>query len=167
MHKTLLLLGTNVGNKEENLLDARRMIGKDIGRIEMLSSIYETAAWGKEDQAAYLNQVLVVSTTKTAIELMRQILKIESDMGRVRLEKWAPRVIDIDILFFDNLVLHEIGLHIPHPHLHERKFTLAPLAELIPHYIHPEIGKSVGQLLREVNDHLEVRRVSSERENEN
>ena len=98
---------------------------------------------------------------------MRQILKIESDMGRVRLEKWAPRVIDIDILFFDNLVLHETGLHIPHPHLHERKFTLAPLAELIPHYIHPEIGKSVGQLLREVNDHLEVRRVSSERENEN
>ena len=167
MHKTLLLLGTNVGNKEENLLDARRMIGKDIGRIEMLSSMYETAAWGQEDQAAYLNQVLVVSTTKTAIELMRQILKIESDMGRVRLEKWAPRVIDIDILFFDNLVLHETGLHIPHPHLHERKFTLAPLAELIPHYIHPEIGKSVGQLLREVNDHLEVRRVSSERENEN
>ena len=106
MHKTLLLLGTNVGNKEENLLDARRMIGKDIGRIEMLSSIYETAAWGKEDQAAYLNQVLVVSTTKTALELMQQILKIESDMGRVRLEKWAPRVIDIDILFFDNLVLH-------------------------------------------------------------
>ncbi|MBK7850374.1 MAG: 2-amino-4-hydroxy-6-hydroxymethyldihydropteridine diphosphokinase [Bacteroidetes bacterium] len=156
MHKTLLLLGTNLGDRNLNLDTAMRMISREIGLLEQKSSVYETQAWGKEDQGPYLNQVLLVSTSLSAEVLMRKILEVESDMGRVRAGKWEPRIIDIDILFFDNDVIHVPGLDVPHPHLHERKFTLVPLAELIPHYIHPEIGKSVGQLLREVDDPLDV-----------
>lgn len=156
MHRTLLLLGTNLGDRNFNLETALLKISQGIGQVEQKSSVYETQAWGKEDQGPYLNQVLLVSTSLPAEELMQKILELESDMGRVRSGKWEPRIIDIDILFFDNEVIHVPGLDVPHPHLHERKFTLVPLAELIPHYIHPEIGKSVGQLLREVDDPLDV-----------
>lgn len=157
MHRILLSLGSNVGNREKNLADALHLTNEVIGNVEMCSSVYETEAWGKENQDVFLNQVVLATTNLSAREVMQAILSIESEMGRLRTEKWAPRIIDIDILFYDNDIIHEPGLDIPHPHLHERKFTLVPLAEVIPHYIHPESGKSVGQLLREVNDPLDVR----------
>ncbi|HNP48721.1 MAG TPA: 2-amino-4-hydroxy-6-hydroxymethyldihydropteridine diphosphokinase [Bacteroidia bacterium] len=157
MHRTLLLLGTNVGNRKEHLLDACEAIQQHIGSAELKSSVYETDAWGKEDQPAFLNQVILVTTTLTPEQVLDEILKIEKQMGRVRGEKWASRIIDIDILFFDNEVIEKNKLKIPHPFLHERKFTLVPLAELVPQFMHPVLGKSMGQLLREVNDPLEVR----------
>lgn len=159
MNKAILLLGTNVGERKKNLSDARHLLSSEIGPVDACSSLYETQAWGNTEQEAFLNQVLVVRTEHSAREVMERILAIERKLGRERTAKWAPRVIDIDILFYENEILDEPGLQIPHPFLHQRRFTLVPLAELIPHYIHPVLQKSIGQLLRETEDILEVVKV--------
>jgi 2-amino-4-hydroxy-6-hydroxymethyldihydropteridine diphosphokinase len=136
------------------------LIQERCGAIIDRSSLYETAAWGKTDQASFLNQALVVETSLNARDLLNEILYIENLMGRDRLEKYGPRIIDIDIIFFNHQVINESGLVVPHPEMAHRRFVLAPLNEVIPAYIHPIFYKTVAQLLAACNDALPVKKIS-------
>ena len=156
MPDTFLLLGSNLGNREHFLNEASVQLSNHVGRITRKSAIYETAAWGLEDQAAFLNQVLQISTILSPENILTQIHKIEKELGRERIIKWGARVIDIDILYYDDLVVKSPGLVIPHPHLQERRFTLMPLAEIAPTYVHPVFRKTNQALLEECPDNLPV-----------
>lgn len=131
-------------------------IGTRLGTIRQTSSVYETSAWGKEDQPAFLNQVVEISTTYTPHKLLKEIAKIEEELGRVRYEKWGERVIDIDILYFNSSVVITSNLEIPHSGIPDRKFTLAPMAEIAPDFKHPVLGKTQKELLEACMDPLEV-----------
>ena len=126
------------------------------GHVQAESALYETEAWGMEDQDLFLNQALKINTTLTAQELLQAILGIEKQMGRIRDIKYGPRLIDIDILFFDLQVIKEPGLTVPHPELQNRRFALECLAELAPHLVHPLFHKSIERLLLECTDPLRV-----------
>ena len=155
-NKSHILLGSNYGNRESELKMAQKMIVEDVGTILNESSIYETAAWGLLNQQAFLNQVLLVETPLNPQDLLDKVLAIETKMGRVRKQKWGERLIDIDILYYNNAIVEEPNLSIPHPFIHERKFTLIPLCEMSPNYIHPKLSKSNQDLLSECTDDLEV-----------
>ena len=155
-----LLLGSNLGNREKNLSDARDSL-QIIGSLLTVSSIYQTEAWGNREQPDFLNQVVQIDFKKSPQELLGNILTIETKMGRVRMEKWGPRIVDIDILFFDNLIINDPDLIIPHPQLHLRRFTLLPLAEIAPALNHPVFNKSCTQLLKECPDDSVINRYTT------
>lgn len=159
-NKVFLLLGTNLGNRSQNLLVARQHLEITVGKIIQESSIYETAAWGNTAQQSFLNQVVSIETMMAPIELLDGVLSIEAQMGRVREIKWGPRVIDIDILFFGDIIVASETLTIPHPALHERRFTLVPMAEIAGDFIHPVLQKNTLELLRVCSDPLRVTKVS-------
>ena len=160
IHTTFLLLGSNLGEREYVLEKAATTIETKIGKVKTYSSIYETMAWGNEDQPAFLNQVIVVETSLNPEDLLVQINSIEKDLGRVRHEKWGERLIDIDILYFDDVIIDTEKLTIPHPEIVNRKFTLIPLAEIAADFVHPLINKKQKELLQNCKDELEVKRKS-------
>ncbi len=151
-----LITGGNIGDRLENLQKAAELVAERIGGIEKSSEIYETEAWGITDQPAFYNQVHVVKTNFSAREVLDSILKIEEEMGRKRTIKNAARIIDIDILFFNEETVNEQNLKIPHPHIADRRFVLLPLNEVAPHMIHPVSGKTISELLALTNDQLKV-----------
>ena len=155
-----LLIGGNLGDRKENLLTAITLIKEQCGSLTRSSSVYETEAWGKTDQPSFLNQALEISTTLNARQLIRRILKIEKDMGRVRKEKLGPRIIDIDILLFGNEIHDLRFLKIPHPEMQNRRFVLVPLAEIDPTLQHPVLKKTIAELLEECPDNLEVKKIA-------
>ena len=155
MHVAVLLLGTNAGNRVEKLAEAKSRM-QELGSMRSTSAIYETAPWGNTDQPAFLNQVVVMETALSAPALMKSLLSIETAMGRIRLRKWEQRIIDIDLLFFNDAVIKEEGLTVPHPLLQKRRFTLAPLHEVMPAYIHPVLKKSIRELYIDCKDDSEV-----------
>src|SRR5690554_4847302 len=159
MFQVYLLLGANLGERFDQMRSAFQKVEKQVGRIVQYSSLYETAVWGMEDQPNYLNQVLLVETTLEPLEVLKQINNIEEQLGRVRNLKWESRLIDIDILFYENFLIDIPELTIPHPYLHLRKFTLTPLYEIAPDFIHPGLKKSTKELLNELKDGLDVRRL--------
>jgi 2-amino-4-hydroxy-6-hydroxymethyldihydropteridine diphosphokinase len=154
--KTYLLLGSNIGKSEKNLEKAKEYIEKSIGKIIRSSSVYTSKAWGKKDQPDFLNQVLIVNNHLTPSETIQTILSIEEKMGRVRKQKNEPRIIDIDILFYDKEIINTANLTVPHPLIQERNFVLRPLNELSPQFIHPILKKSVHTLLNSCKDPLAV-----------
>lgn len=156
MNTAFLLIGGNLGDREKNLATARELIGRECGTIIAASSVYETAAWGKRDQPAFLNQALGIQTLLNAKQLMRRILKQENAMGRSRTEKFGPRSIDIDILLFNNEEHNYEFLKIPHPELQNRRFALLPLAEIAAELEHPVFHKTIAELLNECPDKLDV-----------
>jgi len=157
LHKAYILLGSNRGDRKKMLANARQMIEKQAGRIIDASSIYETTPWGFSDQINFLNQVCLIETELDPYSLLNRLLGIEQIIGRTRAHQgYSARTIDLDILYFDNEVLQSDYLRIPHPRLHERKFTLIPLAELAPEHIHPVLYKSTTQLLSDCSDSSEV-----------
>ncbi len=158
-HNTFLLLGSNLGNRSKVLANAQEEISLIIGNLIKSSSVYETLAWGVENQPAFLNQVLLVETKLTPQNLLKEINKIENDLGRVRYKKWGERLIDIDILYFDNEVVNDDNLIIPHPEIINRRFTLVPLIEIAANYKHPSLGKTQQELLAVCKDELEVKKV--------
>jgi len=160
-HTSYLLLGSNLGKREEIVEKATLSINQIIGTVSEYSSIYETLAWGIEDQPAFLNQVIKVETILNPHQLLTTINKIEKELGRIRHKKWAERLIDIDILYYDDIVMDTPHLTIPHAEIVNRKFTLAPLAEVAPKLIHPVLGKTQLELLRDCNDGLEVKKIIS------
>jgi 2-amino-4-hydroxy-6-hydroxymethyldihydropteridine diphosphokinase len=147
-----LLLGTNLGDRMSNLARARMLIESAIGQISRTSSVFETAAWGKTDQPSFYNQVITIDTHDDPQQLLAKILSLELTMGRVREEKWGPRLIDIDILFFNDLIVNEVNLGIPHIGIPERRFVLEPLNEIAPDFFHPGLRKTVRELLQSCND---------------
>ena len=159
MIDVFLLLGSNLGNREKYLQKAINLVETEIGVVTQISSVYETEAWGKTDEPNYLNQVVRVNTQLSARRVLEKVLEIETRMGRVREEKWGSRIIDIDILFYDRDIINEPGLIVPHPELHNRKFTLEPLNELVPDLQHPVLKKSIFQLKSELKDNLIVKKL--------
>lgn len=155
-----LLLGTNLGNRTANLTEAIRAIHEQVGKIITASSVFETSAWGKTDQPSFLNQALEIRTQLDAEMLLTRLLSIEEQMGRLRREHWGQRVIDIDILFFGNDVYTSPRLLIPHPQLANRKFTLIPLNEIAPEFVHPLLKKTITELLEICPDTLDVMKVA-------
>jgi 2-amino-4-hydroxy-6-hydroxymethyldihydropteridine diphosphokinase len=149
-----------MGDRDQNLAVAREWIEADCGKIINASSLYETAAWGNTEQPAFLNQALEIQTSLNARQLIRHILKVEKKMGRIRKEKYGPRIIDIDILLFNDEILKTSFLQIPHPEMQNRRFVLMPLAEIAPAMIHPLLKKTILQLLGECPDKLEVKKIS-------
>ena len=152
----ILITGGNLGDKRKNLKKAAQLIGERIGEVEKSSGIYETEAWGLTDQPVFYNQVHVVKTVLSPDEVLHRILKIEEEMGRKRTVKNAARIIDIDILFYDEQIVNEEKLVIPHPQISNRRFVLLPLQELVPQMIHPVYKMSVEQLLFQTEDQLKV-----------
>lgn len=142
-----------------NLHRAEVLIDEVCGRVVARSGIYETAAWGPVPQPAYLNQVLKVYTAMGPVALLKAILGVEATMGRVRETRYGPRIIDVDILFFNNLVLDTEALTVPHPRLHARRFVLQPLCDVAPLLVHPVLGLTVQQLLADCPDTLDVKKI--------
>jgi len=156
MDNCFLLLGTNMGDKFSNLSQVRLLILHQIGKIVQASSIYRTAAWGKTEQGDFFNQVIQIEMCLAPSRLLEKCLEIEKKMGRVRYEKWGERLIDIDILYYNDLVITEEHLKIPHLEIHNRRFTLMPLTEIAPDYIHPRLQQTNRELLQTCADPLQV-----------
>ncbi|HMQ48929.1 MAG TPA: 2-amino-4-hydroxy-6-hydroxymethyldihydropteridine diphosphokinase [Saprospiraceae bacterium] len=159
MNTLYLHTGSNLGDKMANLSAAYGLIGQTIGAIIRSSSLYVTAPWGITDQPDFFNQALEVETSMSPHEVLSQIHDIESLLGRKRVIKWGSRVIDIDILFYNDWIITESELTIPHPFLHERNFVLIPLLEIAPNLVHPLLGLSIQQLAAQANDPLNVKAI--------
>jgi 2-amino-4-hydroxy-6-hydroxymethyldihydropteridine diphosphokinase len=141
-----LALGSNLGNRSDNLQAAIAALPPAV-RVLALSPVYETPPWGLTDQPAFLNMALKGETTLAPVELLKYLKLLETKLGRQPAVRWGPRRIDMDILFYADLVLDSPELVLPHPRLHERAFVLAPLADLAPDLVHPVLGKPVRDLL--------------------
>ncbi len=161
MSKVYLLLGSNLGDSQQQLSEAKKYIEQQIGRVVLQSSLYLTEAWGNIQQPDYFNQVIVVETALRVEETLHIILSVEKNMGRIRTQKNAPRIIDIDILFFDHQIVNKRDLIIPHPQLQNRRFALQPLHEIASDFVHPVFQKTIQQLLNECPDSLNVKKFSS------
>ncbi|MEP6513443.1 MAG: 2-amino-4-hydroxy-6-hydroxymethyldihydropteridine diphosphokinase [Parafilimonas sp.] len=161
MNNAFLLTGGNLGNREYNLQKGKILIEKYGGKIMLQSSVYQTAPWGYAEQPDFYNQALQLQTLLTAEILMKILLQIEEKMGRERLIKLGPRIIDIDILLMNDDIINSAVLKIPHPQLSERRFALMPLAEIAAEKIHPVLNKSISQLLAECTDTLPVHKILS------
>jgi 2-amino-4-hydroxy-6-hydroxymethyldihydropteridine diphosphokinase len=159
MNKAYLMTGGNIGDRAAWLAKARAKIGESCGEIVSASGLYETAAWGNPNQAAFLNQALELKTPMAGKRLLETILSIEQKMGRIRDERFGPRIIDIDILLYNNEIIGDRSLQVPHPRMHLRRFVLTPLAEIAGSVIHPVLGKSIDELLMECPDDLPVRKL--------
>ena len=159
MIDVFLLLGSNLGDRKAYLEQAVVYIKTDIAPIVNRSSVYETQSWGKTDEPDYLNQVIRLKSDMPAHDLLERILHIEQMMGRKREVKWGSRIIDIDILFYGQAIINDEELTIPHPELHKRLFTLAPLNEIAPDFIHPGLHRSIFQLKNELNSDLHVKKL--------
>lgn len=157
MTEAYLLLGSNQGDRAANIVKAVLKINRSVGEVVRQSALYQTAAWGNEEQPDFYNQAILVHTGLSPMDLLLILKHIEKETGRLPAEKWGPRVIDIDILFYGNETMEEPDLVIPHPFMEKRRFTLMPLSEIAPEWIHPVSHKSVEQLLEECPDPLEVR----------
>lgn len=155
-----LLLGGNLGDREANLVQAIALLSAQVGEVILVSALYETAAWGKTDQPAFLNQAIALQTNLTALEVLTRALAIEQELGRVRKDKWGERLIDIDlILFGDEIIDIPDKLQVPHPHMQNRRFVMEPLAEIAPEVIHPVLGQSMLSISQSLNDPLPVKRL--------
>ena len=156
MNEVYLQLGSNIGDRLDNLDQSIKIITERIGNVLEKSSVYESTPWGVENQRNFLNQVIFVESNFDAYTILDLVLQIEKDMGRIRIEKWGERIIDIDILFIDDLIIESENLCIPHEFIAKRKFVLQPMCEIAPGFIHPKLNKTISQLLEECIDDEKV-----------
>ena len=157
MALVFLGLGTNLGSRAENLSAARERLAAKM-RVLRASSVYETEPWGFREQPAFLNQVLQVETDLSPARLLRYLKRLEKQLGRTKSFRYGPRLIDIDILFYAQLVINTRRLQIPHPRLPERAFVLVPLAEISPEFVHPVLRRTVSELLLDCPDKESVKK---------
>lgn len=149
--KYILLLGSNLGDRKKYLADALTQLQQKVGKIKQQTSTHTTPAWGLTNQPDFLNLVLEISTPLEPLEVLSLIQEIELQLGRQRTEKWGARTLDIDILYCGDLVMDTEQLTIPHPYLHQRKFTLDLLVELDASFIHPVLKQSNSQLQKQID----------------
>ena len=152
MNIVFLQLGSNLGDRELLLKDAITEIEDRVGNILECSKVYESTPWRVEGQENYLNQILKVKTILLADDVLLTVLDIEKQLGRVRIEKWGERLIDIDIIFYNDSIIETPELCVPHKHLHERMFVLKPLHDIVPEMIHPKYNKTIAELLKVCKD---------------
>ncbi|WP_339706864.1 2-amino-4-hydroxy-6-hydroxymethyldihydropteridine diphosphokinase [Algoriphagus aquimarinus] len=153
--KAVLIVGGNKGDRNA-LLKAAVEAVSELGEMTLRSKVYETEAWGGVAKGPFLNQVVEIKTAYSPSEFLAFIQQIETNLGRKRDEHWGDRTMDIDIIYFEDRVIDTPELQIPHPFIRERKFVLVPLAEVLPEFIHPVLGKSSQQILEECEDKSEV-----------
>jgi 2-amino-4-hydroxy-6-hydroxymethyldihydropteridine diphosphokinase len=146
--KAYIGIGSNIGDRRANCLAAIDLLRQNGQTILKRSSSYETEPWGMEDQPRFINMAIEIETDLPPLGLLSLLKKIEKDMGRLYTGRWGPRVIDLDILLYEDLIITDTELQIPHPGVHERAFVLKPLAEIAPKKIHPVLLKRIDELLR-------------------
>ena len=156
MSLVYLQLGSNLGDRLSILNTAVSKISTQVGDLLLLSEIYQSSPWGVEGQGDFLNQVILIESSYSAKLILEIILNIEKELGRVRIEKWGERVIDIDILFYNDEIIEASDLCVPHKYISKRKFVLLPLNEIAPNFIHPKYDKTITQLLAECLDEESV-----------
>ena len=152
MNIVFLQLGSNLGDRELLLKDAITAIENRVGDVLEFSKVYESSPWRVEGQENYLNQLLKVRTTLSAQVVLSIVLDIEKQLGRIRIEKWGERLIDIDIIFYNDSIIETPELCVPHKHLHERLFVLTPLHSIVPEMVHPKYNKTIEELLKICKD---------------
>ena len=155
-HTVYIALGTNLGDRLTNLRKALESMPPDV-TILAESHIYETPPWGYEDQPSFLNMVIKAETVLGPGSLLTYLKRIEAELGREKSVRWGPRVIDLDILFYDDLVIDTPPLVIPHPRLHERGCVLVPLADVASGLTHPVLGRSIDELLTKIDADENIR----------
>lgn len=150
-----------MGERLQLINEAIALIGYRIGDVFLKSSVYETAAWGKSDQPGFLNIAVGVETEHAAIEVLKIALEIEHELGRIRMEKWGQRLIDIDLIFYGDEVINIPGiLQIPHPEMHNRRFVLVPMVEIAGSYLHPLKNAKISDILQNLTDNLSVLKIN-------
>ncbi len=152
-----LSIGSNKGDKILFLNKAKDLIELKIGKISKISKIYETEPWGRKNQNNFLNQVIKLKTYHDPISLLRECKNIELEIGRSNSKKWDQREIDIDILYYSDIIIREKNLKIPHQHLHKRKFVLFPLKDIDDNFIHPQIKKNTSEILLGCEDTCQIK----------
>ncbi len=157
MHQTVLLIGGNLGEREQ-LIHLTHLLLSDIGEITCKSDLYETQAWGGASEGNFLNQALVLKTDKPPSELLQATQGIEHRLGRTREVHWGNRTMDIDIIYIDDLVYQDEKLTVPHPLMAERNFVLVPLTEILPDFVHPILHLTHRTLLSRCTDTSKVER---------
>lgn len=162
MRDVYLGIGSNIGDRQKNLKTALKLISEEIGQIRKISSVYETEPWGLTSQPFFLNQVLVVRTEIKPDDLLEKISRIEKNAGRKRKVKWGPRILDIDILLYDDLILKTENLIIPHPQITRRAFVLIPLLEIKPDLSDPLSGIQYKSYLRQIGEVRGITRLKPE-----
>jgi len=147
-----IAIGSNLGDRIANVKKAVLRAADEVkATLVFMSSFYETEPWGIKEQPAFVNAVMGVETELPPAALLAHLKSVEAGMGRQETERWGPRVIDLDIIFYGGLVMDEKGLKIPHPAAHERAFVMVPLAEIAPDFIHPVIGKSAADIAKSLD----------------
>ena len=149
-HTVFIALGTNLGKRKANLRAAIKALPPDV-TVLAESHVYETPPWGYEDQPAFLNMAVKAETEMEPEPLLKYLKQLEVELGREQNFRWGPRLIDLDILFYDDLVIDTPPLVIPHPRLHERAFVLVPLADVAPEVVHPVLQRTVSELLTRID----------------
>jgi len=150
MHLVYLAIGSNLGDRSKNLLSAVRNLDPVVSVLKC-SPIYETSPWGYKDQPEYLNQVIMAETDLSPGDLLTYLKRIELELGREETFRYGPRLIDIDILFYDDQIVYLPKLTIPHPRINERAFVLVPMADIAPHFEHPVLGETIEELLSKLD----------------
>lgn len=157
---SFILLGSNLGDREAILESAVDMIEERCGSVVLMSSLYESEPWGFETENLFLNQAIGVETSLSPHDLLSELLQIEAELGRVRQENhqgYESRPIDLDVIYYDDMVIADEELIVPHPSMHKRRFVLMPLCEIAPDFIHPLFRESNRELLARCEDRLRVR----------
>ncbi|MGI4727530.1 MAG: 2-amino-4-hydroxy-6-hydroxymethyldihydropteridine diphosphokinase [Janthinobacterium lividum] len=160
MQTVYLLLGSNLGDRNAYLKEALQQLETSVGRVIRTSSVYETQSWGVANQPDYLNQVVEMETLFLPDKILEKTQFIEENLYRERTKKWDSRTIDIDVLFFGTEIIDLPNLKIPHLQIQNRLFTLVPLNELIPNFVHPILNKTIQELRQEVSDELLVKKIA-------